>query len=86
MNAIVVEGNVVDADLAVEVNGELVYAAPIKNLKKDTFLRRKPDAKTTYTRGEYDRSEKKFWIDDYEDYCKGMLLKGDTVVWIGFTY
>jgi len=64
----------------------------LKDVKKGEFLRRKPDAKTTYIRGDYVRE---IWmtgvhygyscIDDM-DINREIFLKGTTKVWIGFTY
>lgn len=64
----------------------------LKDVKKGEFIRRKPDAKTTYIRGEYVRliwmtgvNYRYSCIDDM-DINREIFLKGTTKVWVGFTY
>lgn len=61
-------------------------AALLKNLPAGEFFKRKPDAIKVYRRGEYCRSRRKYQADDCDDICRELLLKGDTVVYIGFDY
>jgi hypothetical protein len=61
-------------------------AASIKYLPKGEYFKRKPDAKSIYVRGEYVREEKKYSCYDTEDINREIFLKGDTVVYVGFTY
>ena len=51
----------------------------LKNVPRGEFLK-------VYTRGEYDRSFKKYRIDDWDDISRDMLVHGDTLVWVGFTF
>ena len=59
---------------------------PLREVPRGAFLRRKADAKKTYIRGEYDRFYKRFRCDDCDDISRDMLLKGNALVWVGFTY
>lgn len=58
----------------------------LKELKLGEFFKRKPDAHTVYRRGEYCRSRGKYQADDCADICRELVLKGSTVVFIGFDY
>ena len=58
----------------------------LKNVPAGEFLKRKPDSKKVYTRGEYDRSFKKYRINDFDDISRDMLVSGDMPVYIGFTF
>jgi hypothetical protein len=60
--------------------------ALLKDLPKGEYFKRKPDAKKVYQRGEYCRSRRKYQADDCDDICRELVLKGSTVVYIGFTY
>jgi hypothetical protein len=61
-------------------------AALLKDLPRGEFFKRKPEARTVYRRGEYCQSRRKYQADDCEDMNREMLLKGSTVVYIGFDY
>ena len=58
----------------------------LKNVPRGEFLKRKPEHNKVSTRGEYDRSFKKYRIDDWEDISRDMLVDGEKLVWVGFTY
>ena len=58
----------------------------LKDVKKGEFIRRKPDAKTTFIRGQYNRSMKDYSCTDFMDTNREIFLKGTTKVWIGFTF
>jgi hypothetical protein len=58
----------------------------IKQVKQGDYFKRKPDAKTVYIRGEYCKASKAYSCIDAEDINKELLIKGDKVVVIGFTY
>lgn len=65
----------------------IMQAATIRELKAGEFFKRKPDANKVYTRAEYCRDAKKYQCDDHSDiWGNGLLLKGSTIVYIGFTY
>ena len=58
----------------------------LKDVKKGEFIRRKADAKKTFTKGDYLRSEKRFECNDWDDISRAVYLKGTTKVFIGFTF
>lgn len=60
--------------------------AKIKDLPKGEYIKRTATATKIYKRGAYDRTYKKYRIDDTDDISKDLLIKGDTVVFYGFTY
>ena len=68
------------------IDGENYEPALVKDLPKGEFFVRKAGAKRVYKRGDYDRSSKRFSCIDELDFCREMLLRGDTVVYVGFTY
>ena len=63
-----------------------MQAIEIEKVKKGEFLISKPDAKKTYTRGDYDRTHSRYRIDDWDDISRDMLLSKGTLVWVGFTF
>ena len=59
----------------------------IKDLKSGEYFKRKEESVKVYTRAEYCRESKKYQCDDHSDiWGNGLLLKGSTVVFVGFTY
>ena len=58
----------------------------LRNVPQGEFVRRKLDSKITYTRAEYDRSLKKYCLDDWNDISRQIMLNGTTLVWVGFEY
>ena len=58
----------------------------LKAVGKGEYLKRSEGAHKVYKRGDYCRSTRKYWIIDTEDVNRSMLLKGDTQVFIDFTY
>jgi len=67
-------------------NGDVVQQQPLRQLDTGEYFKRKPESKTIYTKGSYDRSQKKYQCDNDSDISKCIYLKGDTLVVIGFTY
>ena len=67
-------------------NGDDFTPVQLKDVKPGDFVVRKPGAKTVFTRGDYDKSTKTYALDDYNDHCRQVFLKGSTIVYIGFTY
>jgi hypothetical protein len=63
-----------------------VQAVQLKDVKKGEFIKRKPDAKKVFTKGEYCRFDKKYSCDDWDDISRCIMLKGSTIVYIGFDY
>jgi small nuclear ribonucleoprotein (snRNP)-like protein len=68
-----------------EMNDEC-RAVAVQDVPYGEYVKRKPDSKKVYIRGEYIREEKAYWLQDADDISKGMLVKGDKIVYIGFTY
>ena len=62
----------------------------LKDMIKGEFFTRKPidEQKETQVviRGEYDRSEKKYEISRFSDFCDTVYLKGTAKVYVGFTF
>ena len=58
----------------------------LRDVKIGDYFRRKPDSKTVYIRGQYDRTEKDYSCINDMDMSKEIFLKGTTKVWVGFTY
>jgi hypothetical protein len=72
--------------LELNLNDDGARQVQLKDVKKGEFVRRKLDAKTTFTRGDYDKSSKTYELCDWEDINRAVYLKGTTLVWIGFTF
>jgi hypothetical protein len=58
----------------------------LSDLKKGEYIKRKADSRKVYRKGDYVRSEKKFSCMDTDDISREILLKGDTMVYVGFDY
>ena len=62
----------------------------LKDLKKGEFFTKKPieepTEKQVFIGGEYDRSEKKYEISRFSDFCDTAFLKGTAKVYTGFTF
>ena len=63
-----------------------MYAIKLKDVKSGEFIMRKPDAKKVYTKGDYDKTYKKYSCEDWEDISRNLLLKGETIVYTGFEF
>jgi hypothetical protein len=50
------------------------------------YFKRKADSKIVWIRGAYDHSSKKYECSKADDFNASMLIAGDKVVYIGFTY
>lgn len=61
-------------------------AIKLKDVKRGDYIKRKPDANKVFTKGEYDREFKKYRCDDQDDISRDILLRGNTTVYVGFTY
>ena len=57
----------------------------IEDVPMRAFMKRRPDASTTYVRGTYYRPERKYACDDWDDISRDILLKKGTMVYVGFT-
>jgi hypothetical protein len=60
--------------------------APVEKLKKGEFVKRKPDARKVYTIVGYDRSLRKYQLDDHDDISRCIWVKAGTPLVYGFTY
>lgn len=62
----------------------------IKALKKGEYFTIKaidePKESQVYVRGEYDRTEKKYWCEKFSDISSGRWFKGDKEVFTDFTF
>jgi len=52
---------------------ESIQQMPLKDVPRGEFVRRKLDAKKTYTR-------------DWDDISRAVYLKGAALVWVGFEF
>ena len=62
----------------------------LKELAKGEFFTRKPienpTEKQVFVKGDYERSTKKYSVLRFDDMNEEWFLKGDTVVFVGFTF
>jgi hypothetical protein len=58
----------------------------LKNVRKGEYFKRSLTTNVVYIRGEYVREAKKYSCTDAEDINKEMLIDGEKLVYIGFTY
>jgi len=58
----------------------------LKSVKPGDYVKRKADAKSIYVKGAYDRTTKSFCLVDVDDINRCIYLKGNTQVFVGFTY
>lgn len=63
----------------------------LKDLKRGEFFTLKdygddPDPERVYVRGEYDRAERKYEVTKFNDFCDWRMMKGDRLVYTGFTF
>lgn len=57
-----------------------------KYIRRGEYVKRTPEAKKVYRRGEYDRATKRFSLVDCEDHCREIFVKADTLLTVGFDY
>lgn len=69
-----------------EIADDGARAVALKDVKKGDFVKRKSDSKKVYKKGDYDKTEKKFWLQDTDDISGGISMKGTATVYVGFTY
>jgi hypothetical protein len=58
----------------------------IKAVKQGEYIKRKEDSKAVYIRGEYCKASKAYSCIDANYINKEILIKGDKLVFVGFTY
>lgn len=59
----------------------------IRSLKRGEFFRLTPsDTAPVWVRGEYSRAAQKYSTHRFDDVNHERLLRGDQLVWVGFTF
>ena len=58
----------------------------VKDLRLGEYFKRKPGAAKVYVRGAYARDSKRYSGQDWDDMNREIWLKGDTLVFVGFTF
>lgn len=58
----------------------------LNQVKPGEYIMRKPDSKTVFIKGAYDRGSKAFSLTDTNDISREIFLKPETLVYVGFTY
>lgn len=58
----------------------------IREIKPGEYFKRKPDSQKVYSRGEYCRESKRYICGDFDDISRSISLKGDSLVFVGFTF
>jgi hypothetical protein len=58
----------------------------LKDVKQGEYIRLKPDSKKTYMRLDYDRSTKRFAVQDFDNANRYRYLKGSTEVHVDFIF
>jgi hypothetical protein len=59
---------------------------PARDVKKGEFVKRKPDAKKVYIRGDYDRASKRYSLQDWDDISREVWVKGSAPLFVGFEF
>jgi hypothetical protein len=59
---------------------------PLRDVRLGEYFKRKPDARTVFVRGAYDRSSKRIRVTDFDDINREMFIKPDATVVVGFTF
>ena len=83
-----------DVEMTAMKNMTCVYVAEkrkvMKDLKKGEYFTLKkidhPKESQVYIRGEYDRAEKKYWAEKFDDISAGKYIKPDTRVYTEFIF
>lgn len=58
----------------------------LRNVKQGEFVKRWPDALTTYIRGAYDKATKTYALIDTDDISRVLYRKGSTEVYVDFDF
>ena len=58
----------------------------VSDLTKGEYFTLRPNTEVVYVKGPYDKSAKAWMCPKAEDFCIARILKGDTIVYTGFTY
>lgn len=70
--------------------GDCGYIIPLNRCPEGEFVRLVSKSgkisKKVYIRDEYDRREKKYWLQDFNNISGGRYVKGDVKVFVGFEF
>ena len=69
-----------------EVNNEIIFKIKIKDIRKGELFKRNPESKIVYERSDYDRFERQYETWKVDGANRSYFFKGDTMVWVGFSY
>ncbi len=58
----------------------------VEDIKVGEYVKRKPDARKVYKRGEYIRAEQRYELQDCDDHCRYIYVKKGTELDTGFDY
>lgn len=64
----------------------MALTAKVQDLKQGEYVKRRLDSPVVYIRKGYDRSTKRYTLQDTSDSSKEFYVKRDTVLHHGFTY
>lgn len=67
-------------------NFDIAYPVKLKDLNNGEFFITTLKSNTVYTKAEYDKSERKYYCENYNDYNNGKYFDGNKIVYFGFTY
>jgi hypothetical protein len=65
---------------------DTLQQVPLYTVPAGEYVRRRPDARATYIRGDYDRASRAYSLTDFDDVNREITLPGRSLVWIGFTF
>ena len=73
---------------ALQCHGRAIEARPValRDVPPGEFILRSPLAKKVYTRGVYDKAARKFACADESDCSREIMLDGDAIVYVDFSY
>ena len=58
----------------------------VKALKPGTYFKLSPSSKAVYIRGSYDRAQKKYECQKFDDISACSYFKGDRAAYVDFTF
>ena len=65
---------------------ETAQQIALRDVPRGEFVRRKLDARRTFTRQHFDHATRTYCLSDYDDLNREIYLRGSTTVWVGFDY
>ena len=75
-----------NSTIAAEAVDAAITRTTIKSLKPGDFFKLAPSAKTVYIRGAYDRSEKKYECQRFDDISVCIYCAGSRAAYTDFTF